>query len=82
MKGKGQREKGKTGELTVRQVCQVSKHRLSDVRRGCRARPPFIFIDAADEEPQDHDYHTQQSNGGGEREHAGAERWIEKCQPA
>src|SRR5437764_8082974 len=58
------------------------RSRCLGVRGSGSFRAPFIFIDAADEEPQDHDYHTQQTNGGSEREHALAKRWIEKCQPA
>jgi len=57
--------------------CQVS-----DVRRSGSSRPPFIFIDATDEEPQDHDYHIQQGPDRGHHEHARAERGIEISEPA
>jgi len=66
----------------VGQLPEDHRKQLSDVRRSGSSQPPFIFVDAADEEPQDHDYHTQQTNGRGVCEHAGAEWWIEKCQPA
>src|ERR1700704_1599716 len=56
--------------------------RCLGVRRSGSFRPPFIFIDAADEEPQDHDYHIQQGPERGYHEHARAERGIEISEPA
>ena len=61
---------------------EIIESRCLGVRRSGSFRPPFIFIDAADEEPQDHDYHTQQGPERGHHEHTRAERGIEISEPA
>src|SRR5204862_5252540 len=58
------------------------RSRCLGVRGSGSFRAPFIFIDAADEEPQDHDYHIQQGPERGHHEHARAERGIEISEPA
>src|SRR5258708_37550806 len=46
-----------------------SRRQLSGVRRSGSFPPRFIFIDAADEQPNDPYYYKQPDNVGGEREH-------------
>src|SRR5258708_7761598 len=70
-----------TGKPSSQEIIE-SRCQMSGVRRSGSFRPPFIFIDAADEEPQDHDYHIQQGPERGHHEHARAERGIEISEPA
>src|SRR5438445_10144166 len=78
----GGNQRSEVSSCAGKPAARRSSKQMSGVRRSGSFRPPFIFIDAADEEPQDHDYHIQQGPERGHREHARAERGIEISQPA